>query len=102
MKLIAQVKLLPTLEQVDALRRTVEAANAACNFVGQRAWRTKTFKQYDLHHLCYKDIRAKFDISAQVVVRVIAKVADAYKVDKKAQPTFKQLGSIAYDDRILS
>jgi IS605 OrfB family transposase len=55
-----------------------------------------------LHHLCYKEIRARFDISAQVAVRVIAKVADAYKLDQKTQRTFKRLGSIAYDDRILS
>lgn len=62
---------------------------------------TKTFKQYDLHHLCYKDIRAKFDISAQVAVGVIAKVADAYQLDKETKRKFKPLGSIAYDDRIL-
>ena len=102
MKLIAQIKLLPTPEQADALKRTLEAANTACNWVSQRAWQTQTFKHYDLQHLCYKDIRAKFDISAQVAVRVISKVADAYKLDRKPQRAFKPLGSIAYDDRILS
>jgi IS605 OrfB family transposase len=102
MKLIAKVKLLPTPEQANALKHTVEAANAACNFVSQYAWQTRTFKQYDLHHLCYKAIRARFDISAQVAVRVIAKVADAYKPDKKTQRIFKRMGSIAYDDRIMS
>ena len=35
MKLIAQVKLLPTLEQAAALKRRLEAANAACNFIIQ-------------------------------------------------------------------
>lgn len=102
MKLIAQVKLLPTPEQAAALKRTLELANTACNFVSQQAWKAKTFKQYDLHHLCYKDVRAKFPISAQVTVRVIAKVADAYKLDNKHKRTFKPLGSIAYDDRILT
>jgi IS605 OrfB family transposase len=102
MKLIAQVKLLPTSEQAGALKRTLELANAACNYVSQRAWKTKTFKQYDLHHLCYKDLRAKFPLSAQVAVRVIAKVADAYKLDTKTKRTFKPHGSIAYDDRILT
>jgi hypothetical protein len=38
MKLIAQVKLLPTLEQADALRKTLERANAACQFVSDTAW----------------------------------------------------------------
>jgi putative transposase len=36
-----------------------------------------------------------------MVVRAIAKVADAYKLDKKSKRTFKSLGSIAYDDRLL-
>jgi IS605 OrfB family transposase len=61
-----------------------------------------TCNKYDLHHLCYKEIRTRFGLSAQVAVRVIAKVADAYKLDKKTKRTFKPSGSIAYDDRILS
>ncbi len=32
MKLIAQVKLLPTSGQHDLLRRTLERANEACNY----------------------------------------------------------------------
>ena len=102
MKLIAQVKLLPTPEQADALKQTIEQANAACQYVSDYAWESKTFRQYDLHHACYKDIREKFCLSAQVTVRVIAKVADAYKLDRKRKRTFKRTGSIAYDDRILS
>jgi len=102
MKLIAQVKLLPTPEQMDALRCTLEQANAACRFVSSAAWDTKTFRQYDLHHKCYKAIREQFGLSAQVAVRVIAKVADAYKLDCKTRRAFRPTGSIAYDDRILS
>jgi len=101
-KLTAQVKLLPTLEQADALRKTLERANAACQFISDTAWETKTFRQYDLHHKCYQAVREQFGLSAQVAVRVIAKVADAYKLDRKSKRTFKTTGSIAYDDRILS
>jgi len=101
-KLIAQVKLLPTPEQADALKQTIEQANAACQFVSDYAWESKTFRQYDLHHACYNTIRDKFDLSAQVAVRSIAKVADAYKLDRERKRTFKRTGSIAYDDRILS
>jgi hypothetical protein len=50
MKLIAQVKLLPTPEQADALRHTLEQANVACRFVSDTAWETKTFRQYDSSH----------------------------------------------------
>ena len=102
MKLIAQVKLLPTPEQADALRHTLEQANAACQFVSATAWETKTFRQYDLHHKCYQAVREQYGLSAQVAVRAIAKVADAYKLDRKTKRTFKTTGSIAYDDRILA
>src|SRR3990172_5162918 len=101
-KLAAQVKLLPTPDQADALKRTLEQANAACDYVSSKAWEAQTFKQFELHRLCYRDIRAAFGLSAQVAVRVIAKVADAYKLDQHARRTFKPAGSIAYDDRILA
>lgn len=102
MKLIAQVKLLPTPEQHDALKRTLETANHACNLISETAWETGTFRQYSLHKLVYHPVRAETGLSAQMVVRCIAKVADAYKLDRKTPRTFKPHGSIAYDDRILS
>jgi len=100
-KLIAQVKLLPTPKQADALRRTLEAANAASQYASDYAWETKTFRQYDLHHALYYSLKERFGLSAQVVVRLLAKVADAYKLDREHKRTFKPTGAIAYDDRIL-
>lgn len=35
-------------------------------------------------------------------VRCISKVVDAYKINNKTKHTFKLLGAIAFDDRILS
>ena len=102
MKLIAQVKLLPTPAQASALRRTLEAANAACAFVSEQAWQAKIFRQFDLHHLCYRDVRVKFGLSAQVTVRVIAKVADAYRLGTERKRRFRPTGSIAYDARVLA
>ncbi|MBU1750665.1 MAG: transposase [Chloroflexi bacterium] len=102
MKLVAQVKLQPTPAQAEALHRTLTTANAAANYISTRAWQTKTFRRYDLHHACYHDVRAQFDLAAQMTVRLLAKVADAYKVDRHCQRRFKPQGSIAYDSRILS
>ena len=102
MKLIAQVKLQPTEQKADALLDTLEKANAACNYISNVAWDIRTFRQYDLHHACYYDVREAFGLSAQVTVRAEAKVADAYKLDRKHKRVFKKHGSIAYDERILS
>jgi IS605 OrfB family transposase len=100
--LTAQIKLLPTPEQGNALRKTLEVANTACNYVSKQAWENKTFRQFPLHKLTYRDVRDRFELAAQVVVRVISKVADAYKLDRKARRTFKPQGAIAFDNRILS
>ncbi|MCG8347098.1 MAG: transposase, partial [Chloroflexales bacterium] len=59
-------------------------------------------KKYDLQRAIYQQIREQFGLSAQLAIRVIAKVADAYKLDKRTERTFRSLGSVAFDDRILS
>jgi putative transposase len=102
MKLIAQIKLLPTPEQAQALRKTLEVANAACNYISDRAWESKIFRQFPLHKLTYYDVKEMFNLTAQVVVRCISKVADAYKLDRKNKRTFKPHGAIAFDNRILT
>ncbi|NJO83098.1 MAG: IS200/IS605 family element transposase accessory protein TnpB [Blastochloris sp.] len=102
MKLIAQLKLLPTPEHAGALKRTLEVTNAACNYISDVAWQTRTFGKFALQKLCYQDVRDIFGLSAQVVIRALAKVGDAYKLDKQAKRAFRPLASIAYDDRILS
>lgn len=102
MRLTIQLKLQPTPAQADALRRTLERANEACNAISLTAWETKTFRQFAVHKLVYQDTREAFGLAAQVVVRCIAKVADAYKLDRKVQRTFRPHGAIAYDERILS
>jgi len=101
MKLVVNLKLLPTSEQSKALLETVERANTACNHLAALAWEQQVFGQYRLHKLAYYTIKATFNLTAQMAVRCIAKVADAYKLDRKVQRIFRPHGSIAYDDRIL-
>ena len=102
MKLTAKVKLLPTKAQVDSLKRTIETANQACNYISEAAWLAKSFRQFDVHKLVYHEVRASFRLVAQLVIRCIAKVADSYKIDKKTKREFRSTGSIPYDLRILS
>lgn len=100
MKLIAQVKLLPTPEQAKALKQTIEQANAACNYISGQAWENKQFSRVPLHKLVYYTTREKFALSSQVVVRCISKVVDSYKLDRKSKRSFRPQGAIAYDSRI--
>jgi IS605 OrfB family transposase len=102
MKLIAQLKLQPTSEQHHALKQTLEAANAACNFVSDVAWEQQVFGQFALHQLCYTTVRQRFNLGADVAVRVFAKVADAYKLDKNTKRTFKPHGAFPFNERLVS
>ena len=101
MKLTAKVKLQPTTEQTQYLLQTLERANTACSYISQRGWEAKVFSPFKLQKLVYSDVRARFDLSAQMVIRLLSKVCDAYKLDKKVQRNFRKHGAIAYDDRIL-
>jgi putative transposase len=101
-KLIAQVKLNPTKEQAKLLKQTIETANACSDAISELVFDSQIFGQYAIHQAYYSQIREHWPLSAQIVVRCIAKVADSYKLDKKIKRGFKPLGAIAYDDRILT
>lgn len=102
MKLTAKVKLQPTAEQAHLLRQTLERANRACDHISARAWEMRTFNRFRMHKLTYAETRRKFALTAQVVVRCISKVADAYRLDRKHKRHFRPHGGIAYDSRILN
>lgn len=101
MKLTAKIKLNPTEEQRQLLHKTLQRANAACNYISNLAWQEKTFNKLSLHKMCYYDVREKFNLSAQIVIRALGKVADGYKLDKKTKRNFRKHGAFPYDSRIL-
>lgn len=102
MNLTLMVKLQPTPEQAAALLETMERFNAACNAVAEVAFREQTANKIRLQKLVYYDIRERFGLPAQMAVRVISKVAEAYKRDRSKKPSFRPRGAIVYDQRVLS
>jgi IS605 OrfB family transposase len=102
MKQTLMIKLTPTETQRNALLETMECFNKACNCIADKAFELKTANKIRLQQYVYQDIRKDFGLSAQLTIRAISKVSEAYKRDKKVQPTFKPHGAIVYDQRILS
>jgi IS605 OrfB family transposase len=96
------VKLLPTPEQSKSLFKTLEAFNNACNEIAEVAFEHRTANKVRLQKFVYYDIRRKYGLSAQLTIRAISKVAEAYKRDKRIKPSFRKDGAIVYDQRILS
>lgn len=102
MKQTLMIKLSPTLEQYDALLKTMEAFNVACSYASDVAFNNQIWGQYYLHHAVYKKLREEFKLSSQMAIRAIAKVSESYKTDKKTQHIFKPHSAMVYDQRILS
>jgi len=102
MKLALQIKLLPTEKQAKSLLTTLKESNQACNQISDTVWKQKIFNQFKVHYLVYHPIKKSTRLSAQMVIRCISKVVDAYKLDKKRKRAFRLFGAITYDCRILS
>jgi predicted transposase len=102
MKQALVVKLAPTPDQHAALLRTLHTFNAACNDIAGVAVAQRSANKIELQKLVYYDIRERFGLSAQMTIRAIAKVAEAYKRDRTLQPRFRPHGAMTFDERILS
>jgi putative transposase len=96
------LKLAPSPEQADALLATMRACNAAASHAAEVAFAHKTANKIRLQPLVYGELRERFGLSSQMAVRAISKACEAYKRDKSIRPQFRELGAVAYDQRILS
>ncbi|MEV4099792.1 transposase [Nonomuraea sp. NPDC049649] len=122
MKLVVQVKLLPTPQQAAAMEATLHVANRAANLVAKIAFERRCFRNFDLRRHTYDRIKAEYALAAQAAQHVIKKVCDAYRtlhaglaagnlgkpgsprrVRAEARPiSFRSLAAQPYDDRCLS
>ncbi len=102
MKTVLQIKLLPDETQRTALMETMRVFNDACNFIAEVAFREQCASKFVLQKLVYDHVRKQFGLSAQLTIRAISKVVEAYKRDKSKQCFFKPTGAVVYDQRIMS
>ncbi|MGW0593192.1 transposase, partial [Streptosporangium sp. NPDC002607] len=77
-KLVVQVRLLPTPEQAAALEATLRAANDAATWVSALAHHQRVFRNYHLRKHAYGQIKDNYGLAAQAAQHVIKKVTDAY------------------------
>ncbi|WP_460808334.1 RNA-guided endonuclease InsQ/TnpB family protein [Micromonospora zhanjiangensis] len=78
MKLVVQVKLLPTPQQASALESTLRACNTAACEVAATARQIDCYRNYDLRKHTYQGIKTNYALGAQAAQHVIKKVCDAY------------------------
>lgn len=101
MKLVTAIKLKPSKEQDQALKKTLERCNEACTWIAARGFESKAFRQFDLQKLLYRETRETFGLTAQAAIQSIKKVADAFKVSRGSPPRFRRFAAQPYDDRIV-
>lgn len=121
-KLVVQVKLLPTPVQAAALAATLHACNAAAEHVSSVAFERNVKSRNELQKLCYHTIKDRFGLSAQPAVRVVKKVVDSYaalhasiqagnlggeksrrRIKAESKPiAFRARAAQPFDDRCLS
>lgn len=102
MLLTIKMKLHPSEDQHQKLLCTMERFNEACNYVSEFAFRNKVFGKIELHKNLYYDLRERYVLSSQMVVRVFGKVSESYLADRSSYHEFKPHGAIIYDQRILT
>jgi transposase len=121
-KLVVQVKLEPTPQQVAALEATLHACNEAATWVSEIAFERGEFKNFALRKHTYDAVKSRWNLGAQAAQHSIKKVCDAYTTLKanlgagnlgrpgsrryrKASEkpiAFRPRGAQPYDDRMLS
>jgi predicted transposase len=89
--------LKPTPAEQVALERLQRQFSAACDEISHVAWEQREFNRVRLQRLVYQDIRTRFGLRAQHVIRAIAVVADSYKADKSRQHTFRPDAAVVLD-----
>ena len=96
MKLTLQVQLLPDAAQKSVLLATMGRFNEAATFAARAGFDAGVFSQPSVHKLCYREIRERYGLSAQMAVRAIGKAVEVFKRDRTTCPAFKPRGAVTY------
>ncbi|WP_307710564.1 transposase [Streptomyces sp. V1I6] len=122
MKLVVQVRLMPTSVQAAALEATLRVCNEAATWVSGVAFERGEFKNFSLRKHTYEQVKTRWGLGAQAAQHVIKKTCDAYttlranlRAGNVGRPgsqryrracekplVFRPEGGQPYDDRMLS
>ena len=78
----------------------MHAFNAAASYAAEVGFRDHVFSQQAIHVRCYRELRDRFGLSAQMAVRAIGKAVEASSATKQVSDLSVQ-GAMTYDDRFL-
>src|SRR5207247_2615777 len=94
-------QLVPDPDQDEILRRTVARFNEAANWAAGELFAHQVTNIRKAQKLLYRELRDRFELTAQMAILVIHRVCEAYKRDKSVRPVFRSDAAITYDPRAL-
>src|SRR5947209_7877153 len=94
-------KLAPSPEQGRDIDATLKAFAGACDLAAETARQIGSTNKVKVQHAAYREIRARFGLSANLAIRAIARACAALKVPARMHSSFAPT-SIDYDARIFA
>lgn len=86
---VVKCKIRPTAEERESLLKTLVAFSDACNAALEVARVNTIRRAYDIHHHCYHQIKSDTGLTANHVVRAIARVAGSFSKGRKPPKAFR-------------
>jgi putative transposase len=77
-KQVVKVRMLPSAGDAAAMYETLQTCNLAASWLSAQMHAARVFRKIDAQHRFYYELRARFGLAAQLAIRVIGKVAEAY------------------------
>ena len=96
MKLTLQTQLMPDRENASKLKAAVERFNEAATWLAGVAFERRLSNKFELQKLCYAELRKRFGLPADMAIRCISQVCEAYKRDKDKRPRFRKHAAVPY------
>lgn len=84
--LTVKVRIYPSGEQEELLKRTARLYTQACNFVSEKVFAGKSLVARKIHNGVYHAIRADFGLGAQMSCSVIRTVIGTYRAIRTTKP----------------
>lgn len=97
-----KIQLLTNDEQYQELTDVIQRFNEVCSYISEVGFNTRTHRnKMKLSKKCYHTVREQYNLPAQMVVRAVGKVVEAYKTGVGSMLKFSESTSVVYDTRLV-
>jgi hypothetical protein len=93
---------MPDAEQAASLGAITERFNAAADWIAGELFALKLSNKVEAQRVLYRQVRARFALSAQTAILCIHRACEAFKRDPSIRPRFRTHAGITYDVRTMS